>query len=71
MPAQVLRQFCGLARALEVLGDRWTPLVVRELLTGPKRHADLKAGLPGMATNLLSDRLRLLQDAGVVVRRHV
>ncbi len=60
---------CGVARALDVLGDRWTLLVVRELLTGPKRHADLLARLPGIATNVLSERLRRLQDVDVVTQR--
>jgi DNA-binding HxlR family transcriptional regulator len=61
-------QYCAIARALEVVGDRWTLLVVRELLTGPKRHTDLRAGLPGIATNVLGDRLQLLQQAGLVRR---
>lgn len=61
--------YCAVARALEVLGERWTLLVVRELLTGPKRFADLQAGLPGIATNMLSDRLRSLTDAGAVAQR--
>jgi DNA-binding HxlR family transcriptional regulator len=51
-----------------VVGDRWTLLLVRELLTGPKRHTDLRAGLPGIATNVLGDRLQLLQRAGPVRR---
>jgi DNA-binding HxlR family transcriptional regulator len=50
-------QFCGLARALDVIGERWTLLVVRELLLGPARFKDLQAGLPGIATNLLAYRL--------------
>ena len=47
------RQYCGLARALDVVGDRWTLLVIRELLEGPRRYAELLDGLPGIATNLL------------------
>jgi DNA-binding HxlR family transcriptional regulator len=63
------RQYCSLARALDVLGDRWTLLIVRELLLrGPSRYTDLRAGLPGIATNLLADRLRELEAAGVVAR---
>ncbi|MGF1647069.1 MAG: winged helix-turn-helix transcriptional regulator [Kineosporiaceae bacterium] len=62
---------CAVAKALEVLGERWTLLVVRELLTGPKRYADLRAGLPGIATNMLTDRLRSLQAADVVTRREL
>ena len=59
-------QYCSLARALDIVGDRWTLLVVRELLVRPCRYADLQAGLPGIATNLLAERLRLLEDTGVV-----
>jgi DNA-binding HxlR family transcriptional regulator len=61
-------QYCAIARALEVVGDRWTLLLVRELLTGPKRHTDLRTGLPGIATNVLGDRLQLLQRAGLIRR---
>jgi len=62
-------QYCALAKALDVLGDRWTLLIVRELmLRGPSRYTDLRNGLPGIATNLLSERLRELKDAGVVAR---
>jgi len=64
-------QFCPLAKALDVLGERWTLLVVRELLAGPKRYTDLRAGLPGLATDLLAARLRELQQAGVIGRRVV
>jgi Predicted transcriptional regulators len=63
------QHFCGLAKALDVVGDRWTLLIVRELLLrGPSRYTDLQKGLPGIATNLLADRLRELETAGVVVR---
>jgi len=62
-------QFCGLAKALDVIGDRWTLLIVRELLIrGACRYTDLRNGLPGIATNLLADRLRELEEAGVVLR---
>jgi DNA-binding HxlR family transcriptional regulator len=63
-------QFCSVAKALDVLGDRWTLLIVRELLLGgPSRYTDLRNGLPGIATNLLSERLRDLEGAGVLNRR--
>lgn len=62
-------QYCGLARSLEVVGDRWNLLLVRQLLLGPARYRDLLDGLPGIATNLLADRLRDLESAGVVERR--
>jgi DNA-binding HxlR family transcriptional regulator len=62
-------QYCSLAKALDLLGDRWTLLIVRELyLRGPCRYTDLRGGLPGIATNLLADRLRELEAAGVVAR---
>ena len=61
-------QYCALARTLDLIGDRWTLLVVRELLVRPSRYADLQAGLPGIATNLLAERLRLLEDNEVVSR---
>jgi DNA-binding HxlR family transcriptional regulator len=62
-------QYCGLAIALDVVGDRWTLLIVRELLTGAKRFRDLQNGLPGVATNLLSSRLRTLEERELVERR--
>jgi DNA-binding HxlR family transcriptional regulator len=61
-------QFCGLARALELVGGRWTLLIVRELLVGPKRYTELEEGLPGIPTNVLSSRLRELEDTGLVER---
>ena len=62
-------QYCGLARALDVVGDRWNLLIVRQLLLAPARYRELLDGLPGVATNLLADRLRDLETAGVVERR--
>jgi DNA-binding HxlR family transcriptional regulator len=64
-------QFCPLAKALDVLGERWTLLIIRELLTGPKRYTDLRGELPGLATDLLAARLRELQETGVIDRREV
>jgi DNA-binding HxlR family transcriptional regulator len=62
-------EFCAAAKALDVVGDRWTLLIVRELvLRGPCRYTDLRNGLPGIATNLLSERLRELERAGVIAR---
>jgi DNA-binding HxlR family transcriptional regulator len=60
---------CGVARALDVVGERWALLVVRELLLGPKRFTDLRAGLPGLSPDILSQRLRELEESGVVRRR--
>ena len=62
-------QYCGCARALDIVGDRWTLLIVRELLVRPARYSQLRDGLPGIATNLLSNRLKTLQAGGVVERR--
>jgi DNA-binding HxlR family transcriptional regulator len=60
---------CGIARALDLLGERWAVLVVRELVLGPKRFTDLRSGLPGLSPDVLTERLRDLEGVGVVVRR--
>jgi DNA-binding HxlR family transcriptional regulator/putative sterol carrier protein len=65
------RQYCGAARALDVVGDRWTLLIVRELMFGPRRFTDLIDGLPGISRNLLAERLRALERDGVVVRQEL
>ncbi len=51
-------RYCGLARALDIVGERWKLLIVRELLVGPARYSELAAALPGIASNLLAERLR-------------
>lgn len=62
-------QYCAVAKALDLIGDRWTLLIVRELLlAGPSRYTDLRNGLPGIATNLLAERLRDLEHEGIVSR---
>lgn len=61
-------QFCPVARAAEIVTERWTPLVIRELLCGSTRFADLRRGVPLMSPSLLSQRLKTLEDAGIVVR---
>ena len=66
--ARRYRDPCGIARALDVVGDRWALLVVRELIFGPNRFVQLRHGLPGVSPNVLSQRLRDLEDAGVVRR---
>src|ERR1700712_2773345 len=59
-------QYCAISRSLDLIGDRWTLRIVRELLVrGPSRYTDLQHGLPGIATNLLAGRLRWLEDGGV------
>jgi len=62
---------CGIARALDLVGERWALLVVRELLLGPKRFTDLRAGLPNVGPDVLSQRLRELEERGVVQRRRL
>lgn len=64
-------QYCGLAKALDVLGERWTLLVIRELLLGPRRFSDLLAGLPGIGANVLSARLRTLEESELVRKRRL
>jgi DNA-binding HxlR family transcriptional regulator len=61
-------QFCGFASALDVIGERWTLLIIRELLMGPRRYSDLLADLPGLGTNLLAERLKFLVDKGVIAQ---
>lgn len=60
------QQYCALARSLDVIGDRWTLLIVRELLAGASRYTEIRSGLPGVASNLLADRLRRLERDGLV-----
>jgi DNA-binding HxlR family transcriptional regulator len=62
---------CGTARALELLGERWAMLVVRELMFGPRRFGELRGGLPGISANILTQRLAGLEAAGVLRRRHL
>ncbi|MDP9248632.1 MAG: helix-turn-helix transcriptional regulator, partial [Candidatus Dormibacteraeota bacterium] len=69
MTSRSYGQFCGFARALELVGERWTLLVVRDLVLGPKRFTELRRGLPRIPTNILSARLKELEDAGVLRRR--
>jgi DNA-binding HxlR family transcriptional regulator len=66
---QKYNQYCPVARASEILADRWTPLIVRELILGSRRFNEIERGLPGISRSLLASRLRDLQDAGVVERQ--
>ena len=68
MSKRSYNQYCGVARAMDIVGERWTLLIVRELLTGPKRFKDLLEGLRGIGTNLLTTRLKDLEGYGVVRR---
>jgi DNA-binding HxlR family transcriptional regulator len=62
---------CGIARALDIVGERWALLVVRELLLGPKRFTDLRTGLPNLSPDVLAQRLRDLEGSGVIARRQL
>ena len=65
---QKYNQYCPVARAAEILADRWTPLIVRELVLGSHRFNEIERGLPGISRSLLVSRLRVLEEAGVVER---
>lgn len=69
MPSRSYNQLCGLAYALDVVGERWTILIIRELIAGPRRFTDLIVGLPGISTNLLTERLKDLEQSKVIRRR--
>jgi len=64
-------QFCSAARALDLVGDRWTLLIVRELLAGPRRYTDLHADLPGVSTDVLASRLKDMERDGLATRRRL
>jgi len=65
------QQYCGIAASLDRIGDRWTLLILRELLLGDQRFTDLRGALPGLAPNLLAERLRNLEDDGLVEKREL
>jgi DNA-binding HxlR family transcriptional regulator/putative sterol carrier protein len=65
------QQYCALARTRDVAGDRWTLLIVRELVPGPRRFTDLIDGLPGISRKLLTDRLRALERDGIIARQEL
>jgi DNA-binding HxlR family transcriptional regulator len=69
MSSRTYGQYCGLAHAMELVGERWALLVIRDLITGPKRFTDLRNGLPRIPTNILSARLKELEASGVIHRR--
>jgi DNA-binding HxlR family transcriptional regulator len=66
MPRRSYNEYCGIAKALDIVGERWTILIVRNLLLGPLRYSDLLRGLPGITTNLLAKRLREMEEAGLI-----
>jgi DNA-binding HxlR family transcriptional regulator len=69
MKSRSYNQHCGLAYALDKVGERWTLLIIAELLGGPRRFTDLLSGLAGISTNLLSERLKQLEQQGLLRRR--
>jgi DNA-binding HxlR family transcriptional regulator/putative sterol carrier protein len=71
VPEHRYQQYCALARTLDVAGDRWTLLIVRELAPGPRRFTDLIDGLPGISRNLLTERLRALERDGIIARQEL
>ncbi|MFJ9175418.1 winged helix-turn-helix transcriptional regulator [Streptomyces sp. NPDC102360] len=71
MPRRSYDQYCAVARALDVVGDRWTLLVARELLAGPRRYTDLHADLPGVSTDMLATRLKDMERDGLAERRRL
>lgn len=64
-------QYCPMALGLERIGERWTLLIVRDLMFGPMRYSDLKVGMPAIATNMLANRLSDMQDSGIISKRHL
>ncbi|MFI1167706.1 winged helix-turn-helix transcriptional regulator [Streptomyces sp. NPDC020801] len=70
-PRRSYDQYCSAARALDVVGDRWTLLIVRELLAGPRRYTDLHADLPGVSTDVLASRLKDMERDGLTGRRRL
>ena len=68
MSKRVYNQYCAIARSLDVIGERWTLLLIRELMTGPKRFTDLLGHLPGIGTNLLSNRLKELEETDLIAQ---
>jgi DNA-binding HxlR family transcriptional regulator len=69
MSQRSYNQYCPIAHALDLIGERWSLLIVRDLLLGPKRFSDLREGLPGIGTNILTDRLKHLEQGGLIARR--
>lgn len=70
-PRRSYDQYCAAARALDAVGDRWTLLIVRELLVGPRRYTDLHADLPGVSTDVLASRLKDMEQRGLATRRRL
>ena len=71
MTQKTYNQYCPVAHALDLIGDRWAVLIVRNLFTGPKRFSDLQRGLPGLSTNILTVRLKALEECGLIQTRYL
>ncbi|GAA4843535.1 hypothetical protein GCM10023235_19570 [Kitasatospora terrestris] len=71
MPRRSYDQYCAVARALDAVGERWSLLIVRELLGGPRRYTDLHADLPGVSTDILAARLKQLESEGLAERHRM
>jgi len=69
LPKRLYDDACGMALALELVGERWVPLILRELMFGPRRFGEIKRGLPGVSANVLTQRLEALEANGVLIRR--
>ena len=71
MPRRTYSQYCPAAKALDVVGERWTLLIVRNLALGPQRYTDLLEGLPGLSPNVLAERLKHLEASGILIKRQL
>jgi DNA-binding HxlR family transcriptional regulator len=71
MTNKTYNQYCGIAHALDSVGERWTLLILRNLLITPQRFSDLRTGLPGISTNILTDRLKILAEHGIITTRYL
>lgn len=71
MANKTYNQYCAIAYTLDIVGERWTLLIVRNLLAGTKRFSDLSKGLPGISTNILTDRLKSLEAHGIITTEHL
>lgn len=71
MTTKTYNQYCAIAHALDIVGERWSLLIIRNLLIAPQRFSDLRNGLPGVSTNILTDRLKLLEKHEVITTRYL
>src|SRR5215475_11332621 len=71
MTQKTYHQYCPIVHALDLVGERWTLLIIRNLFAGPKRFSDLAHGLPGIGTNILTARLKALEESGLIQSRYL